>query len=146
MKTVPENIYLKTCSTCLPGAQSASLSTLNSLQGVLKVSSCSRAGRWKMPLLWLFGCSQMLSVSATLQLTDKWQFVVDNFKTILKKKKKKKNRTEPLFPGGRGRGELTDQEHQGNFCTDGSVLYPCVQQQSCWLDVTRELLKCGQCK
>ena len=33
--------YLKTCSTSFPGAQSASLSTLNSLPGVLKVSSCN---------------------------------------------------------------------------------------------------------
>ena len=31
--------YLKTPSTCLPGAQSASLSNLNYLQGLSKVSS-----------------------------------------------------------------------------------------------------------
>ena len=34
MKSVPENNYLKTCSTSFPGAQSASFSTLKSLQGV----------------------------------------------------------------------------------------------------------------
>ena len=57
MKSVPENIYLKTCSNSFPGAQCTSLSTLNSPQGVLKVSSCSSTGfnlqrdRWQMPLL-----------------------------------------------------------------------------------------------
>ena len=30
MKSVPENIYLQTCSSSFPGAQSASFSTLNS--------------------------------------------------------------------------------------------------------------------
>ena len=41
MKSVPENIYLKTCSTSFPVAQKASLSTLNSSQRLLKVGSCS---------------------------------------------------------------------------------------------------------
>ena len=60
MKSVPENVYLQTCSTSFPGAQSASLSTLNSPQGVLKVGSCSgtgftlQRGRWQVPLLLLF--------------------------------------------------------------------------------------------
>ena len=57
MKSVPENVYLKTCSISFPGAQSASLSTLNSPQGVLKVGSFSstglnlQRGRWQVPLL-----------------------------------------------------------------------------------------------
>ena len=39
----PEDNYLKTCSASFPRGQSASflISTLNSFQGVLKVSSCS---------------------------------------------------------------------------------------------------------
>ena len=55
MKLVPENIYLKTCSTSFPGAESASPS-LNSLEGMLKVKSCSNLkfnpwkDRWQMPL------------------------------------------------------------------------------------------------
>ena len=44
MKSVSENIYLKTCSTSFPGAQSASLSTLNSLQGMSNFSSCEAQG------------------------------------------------------------------------------------------------------
>ena len=54
----------KTCSISFPGAQSASLSTLNSLQGVLKVSSCSGTGRWQMPLLLLFSGWWTLLASA----------------------------------------------------------------------------------
>ena len=48
--------YLRTCSTSFPGAQSASFSTRNSLQGGSKVNSCSstgfslRRGRWQVPL------------------------------------------------------------------------------------------------
>ena len=57
--------YLKTCSTRFPGAQSASLSMLNSLQRVLKVSSWSSTGRWQMPLLF-FSHWQMLLASANL--------------------------------------------------------------------------------
>jgi len=41
MKSDPENICLKTCPTSFPGAQSASLSSLDSLQGMLKVNSSS---------------------------------------------------------------------------------------------------------
>ena len=57
--------YLTTCSTRFPGAQSASLSMLNSLQRVLKVSSWSSTGRWQMPLLF-FSHWQMLLASANL--------------------------------------------------------------------------------
>ena len=39
--------YLKTCSTSFPGAHTASLSTLNSIQGVLKVS-CYRSTRFNI--------------------------------------------------------------------------------------------------
>ena len=46
--------YLKTCSASFPGAESASLSTLNSPQGVSKISSCNSPGRWQMPFLLLF--------------------------------------------------------------------------------------------
>ena len=51
-----KNIYLKTCSTSFPGAQSASFSTPAPLQGVSKVNSCSSTGfslcrgRMQMPL------------------------------------------------------------------------------------------------
>ena len=69
--------YLKTCYTSFPGAKTASLSILNSLQGVSKVSSCSSTDRWQMPLLLFFTCWQMLSASANLQLTGKCQFIVD---------------------------------------------------------------------
>ena len=68
------NQFLK-ISNCLkifpPGAQSASLSTLNFPQGVLKCGSCSgtefslHRGRWQTPLL-LFSHWQMLSLSANL--------------------------------------------------------------------------------
>ena len=57
MNSVPENVYLKTCSNSFPGPQSASLSMLNSTHGMLKVSSCSstgvslQRGKWQMPLL-----------------------------------------------------------------------------------------------
>ena len=44
MESVPENICLKTCSTSFPGAQSASLSTLNTLQGMSKVNSYRSTG------------------------------------------------------------------------------------------------------
>ena len=44
MKSVSENIYLKTCSTSFPGAQSASLSTLNSVQGMSNFNSCKAQG------------------------------------------------------------------------------------------------------
>ena len=54
MQSVPENIYLKTCPTIFHGAQNASPSTLHSLQGVLKVSSCSSPGRWQMSFFLLF--------------------------------------------------------------------------------------------
>ena len=47
--------YLKTCSTSFIGAQSTSLSTLNSLHGAWKVSSFSNTGRWQMPFF-LFCC------------------------------------------------------------------------------------------
>ena len=66
MKSVPENIYLKTCSTSFPEAQNTLFSILNSLPGVLKVNSCSRTGlslhrsRWQMPL-----------ASASLQLPER---------------------------------------------------------------------------
>ena len=46
--------YVKTCSASFPGAESASLSTLNSPQGVSKISSCNSPGRWQMPFLLLF--------------------------------------------------------------------------------------------
>lgn len=39
MKSIPENINVRTCFTSFLGAQSALVSTLNSLQGVLKVNS-----------------------------------------------------------------------------------------------------------
>ena len=52
--------YLKTCSASFPGAERASLSTLNSPQGVSKISSCSIPGRWQMPFLLLFSHWQML--------------------------------------------------------------------------------------
>ena len=64
MKSVSENIYLKTCSTSFPGAQSALLSTLNFLQGMSKVTSCSSTGQ----------------VSPQRQMANalgEWQFVVD---------------------------------------------------------------------
>ena len=38
------SVHLKTCSTSYPGAQSASLSTFNSLQVVLKVNNCRNTG------------------------------------------------------------------------------------------------------
>ena len=60
MKSFPENIYLKTCSTSFPGAQSASLSTLNSIQGVSEVSSFSSTGKWQMLLL-MFSSVQSLT-------------------------------------------------------------------------------------
>ena len=44
MQSVPVNNYLKTCSTSFPGAQSASLSTLNSLQGMSNFNSCKAQG------------------------------------------------------------------------------------------------------
>ena len=56
MKSSPENIYLKTCSTSFSGAHSASFFTLNSLLGISKVNSCSNTGfslrrsRCQMPL------------------------------------------------------------------------------------------------
>ena len=56
--------YLKVCSTSFPGAQNASFSTLNSLQGILKVSSCSGTGFSLCRGSW-----QMLLASANLQLT-----------------------------------------------------------------------------
>ena len=40
MKPVPENICLKTCSISVLGAQSTSLSSLNSLQGMSQVCTC----------------------------------------------------------------------------------------------------------
>ena len=73
MKSVPESIYPKTYSTSFPEAQSASLSTLNSPQWVLKVSSCSTTelnlhrGGWQLPLL-SFSHWQMLLASANLEL------------------------------------------------------------------------------
>ena len=48
--------YVKTCSISFPGARTASRSTLNSLQGGLRVNSCGSTGfnlhrgRWQMPL------------------------------------------------------------------------------------------------
>ena len=44
MKSVPENNVLQTCSTSFPGARNASFSTLNSLQILLEVKSCSSKG------------------------------------------------------------------------------------------------------
>ena len=70
MKSVPENIYLNTCSTRIPGAQSASL-YIEIPQTVLKVNSCSITGlnlcrgRWKMPLL-LFRLWQVFLASPNL--------------------------------------------------------------------------------
>ena len=55
--------YPKTCSTSFPGAQSASLSTLNTLQGMSKVNSyrCNLCrGRWQMPLLFSRSVSDSL--------------------------------------------------------------------------------------
>ena len=55
MQSAPENIYLKTCFTRFPGAQSVSLHT-ELPQGELKVSSYSsrgfslHRGRWQIPL------------------------------------------------------------------------------------------------
>ena len=78
MKSVPENIYLQTCSSSFPGAQSASFSTLNSPGwgwGVLKIRSCSSTGfnlhrgRWQTNLL-LFSHWQMLLSSTNSQLTE----------------------------------------------------------------------------
>lgn len=40
MKSVPENINVRTCFTSFLGTQSAVVSTLNSLQGVSEVNSC----------------------------------------------------------------------------------------------------------
>jgi len=66
MKSVPKiSNYLKTCSTGLPGAQSASFSTLNSLQAVSKVNSCSSIG-----LTLCRGMSQMPSANINLQLAE----------------------------------------------------------------------------
>ena len=56
--------YLKTCSTSFTGAQSTSLSTLNSLYEAWKVSSFSNTGTWQTPLL--FSCWQMFLASANL--------------------------------------------------------------------------------
>ena len=76
MKSVPENFYLKTCSTSFPGVQSASLSTLNSPQGMLKVGSCSstglnlQRGRWQVPLF-------LLLFSPWPSALGKCQYVVD---------------------------------------------------------------------
>ena len=66
MKSVSENVYLKTCSTSFPGTQSASFSTLDSLQGVFKVTSCSNTG-FKLQ-------SQMANSLG------KCQYVIDTFK------------------------------------------------------------------
>ena len=72
MKSVPENICLKTCPTNFPGAQSALVSALNFSQGLLKVGSCSSVGfnlcrgGWQIPLLLLFSHWQVLSESANL--------------------------------------------------------------------------------
>ena len=67
MRSVPENIWLpEEMFPKFPGVQGASLSTLNSPQGELKVCSCSNRGfslcrdRRKMPLL-LFSSVQSLS-------------------------------------------------------------------------------------
>ena len=90
MKSVPKNIYLKTCSTSFTGTQSTSFSILNSLQRVSKVSSCSSTGRWQMPLLFFSSWQmQMLLASANLLLTGKCQFVVDRNKRRLEIKKNK---------------------------------------------------------
>ena len=62
--------YLKTCSTRIPGAQSASLHT-ELPQSVLKVNSCNFTGfslcrgRWEMPLL-LFSLWQVFLASPNL--------------------------------------------------------------------------------
>ena len=56
-----KNIYLKTCSASFPRAQSASflLSTLNSLQGVMEIISCSSTlfnpsrGAWQVPVCYM---------------------------------------------------------------------------------------------
>ena len=60
MKSVPENINVRTCFTSFLGAQSAVVSTLNSLQGVSKVNSCRNTdsvpteaggkGPWQAPV------------------------------------------------------------------------------------------------
>ena len=56
MKSVPDIIYLNTCFTSFPGAQSASLSTPNPFQGMSKVNSYSSTGcnlhreSWQMSL------------------------------------------------------------------------------------------------
>ena len=84
MKSVPKNMYLKTCSTSFTGTQSTSFSILNSLQRVSKVSSYSSTGRWQMPLLFFSSWQmQMLLASANLLLTGKCQFVVDRNKRRL---------------------------------------------------------------
>ena len=73
MKSVPENIYLKTCSTRFPEAQSASLHC-ELPQWVLKVNSCSGTGfnlcqgRWQMPLVFShWQCSWQVPVCS-------WQY------------------------------------------------------------------------
>ena len=54
MGTIPSSV--PACPTSFPGTQSASFSTLNSLQSVSKVNSCSSTGfnlcrgRWQIPL------------------------------------------------------------------------------------------------
>ena len=114
---IPENILLsKGLLHQFPGAQSASLSTMNSLQGVSKVSSCSSTDRWQMPLLLFFTCWQMLSASANLQLTGKCQFIVDrarpsfsasNHSTSSYKPVVKSNQYTMLFQGtGKVGGEV----------------------------------------
>ena len=69
LKSVPQNTSLKPCSTSFSRAQSASLSTLSSLQGVLKVSRYSSAGRWRMLMVLLFPCWRVFLARASLQLT-----------------------------------------------------------------------------
>ena len=58
----------KTCSISFPREQRASLSTLNSLQGVLKVSSCNGTGRWRMPFLLLNECWWLVNALGKCQL------------------------------------------------------------------------------
>ena len=66
---------IQTCPTSFPGAQSASFSTLNSPQQVMKFVSCSRTGfslcrgRWQMPEFLSLSRWQMLLSSASLWLT-----------------------------------------------------------------------------
>ena len=76
MKSVPENIHLKTRSTSFCGAQSISLSTLSSPRGVL-MSRQLQQHRVQFPQRQM---ADALLVQSLANALGKCQFVADTFK------------------------------------------------------------------